>query len=133
MDASEVLFPPLDSSQQLSEYAENYYSDELDGDYKLTLEGNSLILQISENLQPTLSAAYADVFTAPGGIILHISIHEVNYQYQFSQARYLLCIKSVSKMPLFETIKSDIILSHKRPLLRPSTTKCIAKLKYSQH
>ena len=67
MDASEVLFPPLDSPQQLSEYAATYYSDELDADYKLTLEGNSLVPQISENLQPTLTAAaYADVFYRSG-------------------------------------------------------------------
>jgi hypothetical protein len=50
VDASEVLFPPLDSPQQLSEYAATYYSDEPDPDYKLTLEGNSLVLQISEIL-----------------------------------------------------------------------------------
>ncbi len=59
--------PPLDSPQQLSEYAGTYYSDEFDADYKLTLEGKNLVLQISENLKPTLTAAYADVFTAAGG------------------------------------------------------------------
>ena len=80
MDASEVLFPPLDSPQQLSEYAATYYSDELEADYKLTLEGNSLVLQISENLEPTLTAAYPDVFTTPGGIILHSSLHKVYYK-----------------------------------------------------
>jgi hypothetical protein len=51
VNASEVLFPPLDSLQQLSEYAATYDSDERDADYKLTLEGNNLILQISEYLQ----------------------------------------------------------------------------------
>jgi hypothetical protein len=33
VDASEVLFPPLDSPQQSSEYAATYYSDELDAVY----------------------------------------------------------------------------------------------------
>ena len=42
MDASEVLFPPLDSPQQLSEYAATYYSDELDADYRISLKGNAL-------------------------------------------------------------------------------------------
>ena len=40
-----------------------YYSDEFDADYKLTLKGNNLILQISEGLVAPLTAAYADVFT----------------------------------------------------------------------
>ena len=75
-----MLFPPLDSPQRLSEYAATYNSDELDADYKLKLEGNNLSLQIGENLQPQLKAAYADVFTAPGGIILHSSLHKVFYQ-----------------------------------------------------
>ncbi|HEX8289075.1 MAG TPA: serine hydrolase [Pyrinomonadaceae bacterium] len=61
--------PPLDSPQQLSEYAGTYYSDELDADYKLSLEGNNLVLQISEDRSPQLSAAYADVFTTAGGQI----------------------------------------------------------------
>lgn len=61
--------PPFDSPEQLAEYAGTYYSDEFDADYKLTLEGNSLVLQIGENLKPTLTAAYADVFTAAGGQI----------------------------------------------------------------
>jgi CubicO group peptidase (beta-lactamase class C family) len=61
--------PPLDSPQQLSEYAGAYYSDEFNADYKISLKGNNLSLQISENLQPTLTAAYADVFTTAGGQI----------------------------------------------------------------
>ena len=61
--------PPLDSPEALSEYAGTYYSDELDADFKLTLQGNNLSLQIGENLKPTLAAAYADVFTAAGGQI----------------------------------------------------------------
>jgi len=61
--------PPFDSPQQLSEYAGTYYSDELDADYKLSLQGNNLSLQVSENLKPTLTAAYADVFTTAGGQI----------------------------------------------------------------
>jgi hypothetical protein len=89
VDASEVLFPPLDSPQQLSEYAATYYSDELEADYKLTLEGNSLVLQISENLEPTLTAAYPDVFTTPGGIILHSSLHKAYYQNPSIQSGYL--------------------------------------------
>ena len=60
---------PLDSPQQLSEYAGTYYSDEFDADWKLTLKGNSLSLQISESLEPSLTAAYADVFTTANGQI----------------------------------------------------------------
>jgi hypothetical protein len=63
LDASEVLFPPLDSPQQLSKYAATYYSDELDADYKLTLKGKNLMLQISEELKAPLAAIYADFFT----------------------------------------------------------------------
>jgi hypothetical protein len=55
--------PPFDSPQQLAEYAGTYYSDELDADYKLTLKGNNLILQVGESLEAPLTAAYADVFT----------------------------------------------------------------------
>jgi hypothetical protein len=55
--------PPLNSPEALSEYAGTYYSDEFDADYKISLEGKNLSLQISENLKPTLTAAYADVFT----------------------------------------------------------------------
>jgi CubicO group peptidase (beta-lactamase class C family) len=61
--------PPLDSPQQLSEYAGTYYSDEFDANYKLTLKGNNLILQIGENFEAPLSAAYADFFTAANGQI----------------------------------------------------------------
>jgi hypothetical protein len=60
---------PFDSPQQLSEYAGTYYSDELDADYKISLKGNNLSVQISENLEPQLNAAYADVFTTAGGQI----------------------------------------------------------------
>ncbi|MDQ3323057.1 MAG: hypothetical protein M3525_11615 [Acidobacteriota bacterium] len=60
MDASEVLFPPFDSPQQLAKYAGTYYSDELDADYKLRLEANNLIVQISEDLEAPLTAEYAD-------------------------------------------------------------------------
>lgn len=59
--------PPLDSPQQLSEYAGTYYSDELDADYIISLKGNNLSVQISENLEPQLTAAYADFFTFAGG------------------------------------------------------------------
>ena len=61
--------PPLDSPQQLSEYAGTYYSDEFNADYKISLKGNNLSLQIGENLEPQLTAAYADVFTTGGGQI----------------------------------------------------------------
>jgi CubicO group peptidase (beta-lactamase class C family) len=61
--------PPFDSPQQLSEYAGTYYSDELDADYKISLQGNNLSLRVSETLKPTLNAAYADVFTTAGGQI----------------------------------------------------------------
>ena len=61
--------PPFDSPQQLSEYAGTYYSDEFDADYRISLKGNNLSLQIGENLEPQLTAAYADVFTTAGGQI----------------------------------------------------------------
>lgn len=61
--------PPLDSPQQLSEYAGTYYSDEFDADYKLTLQGNNLVLQIGENFENQLTAAAADYFTIRGGEI----------------------------------------------------------------
>ncbi|MET0754465.1 MAG: serine hydrolase domain-containing protein [Pyrinomonadaceae bacterium] len=61
--------PPLDSSQQLSEYAGTYYSEEFDADYKILLKGNNLVLQIGENFEAPLAAAYADVFTTAGGQI----------------------------------------------------------------
>jgi hypothetical protein len=61
--------PPFDSPQQLSEYAGTYYSDEFEADYKISLKGTNLSLQIGENLEPQLTAAYADVFTTAGGQI----------------------------------------------------------------
>jgi hypothetical protein len=61
--------PPLDSPQQLSEYAGTYYSDEFNAYYKISLKGNNLSVQISENLEPQLTAAYADVFTTANGQI----------------------------------------------------------------
>jgi CubicO group peptidase (beta-lactamase class C family) len=60
---------PLDSPQQLSEYAATYYSDEFDADHKISLKGNNLVLQIGENLEAPLTAAYADVFTTMGGAV----------------------------------------------------------------
>jgi hypothetical protein len=61
--------PPFDSPEALSEYAGTYYSEEFDADFKLTRQGNNLSLQIGENLKPTLTAAYADVFTTANGQI----------------------------------------------------------------
>jgi CubicO group peptidase (beta-lactamase class C family) len=61
--------PPLDSIRQLSEYAGTYYSDELDAKHKLTLKGNNLVLQIGENFENQLNAAYADYFTIQGGVV----------------------------------------------------------------
>jgi len=61
--------PPMDSPQQLSEYAGTYYSDEFDADYKISLKGNNLVFQIGENFEAPLNAAYADVFTTAGGQI----------------------------------------------------------------
>ncbi len=61
--------PPFDSPQQLSEYAGTYYSDEFDADYKISLKGNNLVLQIGESLEPQLTAAYADAFTTAGAQI----------------------------------------------------------------
>ena len=61
--------PPLDSPEQLSEYAGTYYSDEFNAGYKISLKGNNLSLQIGENFEAPLNAAYADVFTTAGGQI----------------------------------------------------------------
>ncbi|MDQ4120730.1 MAG: serine hydrolase [Acidobacteriota bacterium] len=61
--------PPFDSPEALSEYAGTYYSEEFDADFKLTLQGKNLVLQIGENLKPTLNAAYLDVFTTANGQI----------------------------------------------------------------
>ncbi len=61
--------PSLGSPQQLPEYAGTYYGDEFNADYKISLKGNNLSLQIGENLEPQLTAAYADVFTTAGGQI----------------------------------------------------------------
>ena len=61
--------PPFDSPQQLSEYAGTYYSEELDADYKISLKGNNLSLQISENFEVPVTAAYADFLTTAGGQI----------------------------------------------------------------
>ncbi len=60
---------PLDSPQQLAEYAGTYYSDEFDADHKLTLQGNTLVLQIGENFENRLNAAYSDYFTIQGGVV----------------------------------------------------------------
>jgi hypothetical protein len=70
--------PPLDTPQQLSEYAGNYYSEEFDADYKLTLEDKKVVLQISESLKPTLTAAYADVFAAAVGQICLVFTRDGN-------------------------------------------------------
>jgi hypothetical protein len=61
--------PPLDTPQQLSEYVGIYYSDEFYADYKISLEGNNLVLRIGENFENRLNAAYADYFTIQGGVI----------------------------------------------------------------
>ena len=61
--------PPMDAPQQLAEYVGTYYSEEFDADYKLTLEGNELILRIGENFENRLNAAYADYFTMQGGVV----------------------------------------------------------------
>jgi CubicO group peptidase (beta-lactamase class C family) len=58
---------PFDTPRQLSEYAGVYHSDELDADYKLTLQGDDLALRIGENFENRLTAAYADYFTIRGG------------------------------------------------------------------
>ena len=61
--------PPTDSPEALPEYAGTYHSDELDADHRISLKGNNLILQIGESFEAPLTAAYADFFTAMGGVI----------------------------------------------------------------
>ena len=68
-DIFALVKPPLDSPQQLAEYAGIYYGEEFDADYKLTLEGNKLVLRIGENFEAPLTAAYADNFTTMGGVV----------------------------------------------------------------
>ena len=59
--------PPLDSPQQLPDYAGTYYSDELNADYKISLQGSSLALWIGDSMETRLVPSYADFFTIPGG------------------------------------------------------------------
>jgi hypothetical protein len=61
--------PPVDSPEKLSEYVGTYYSDEFNADYKISLKGNNLSLQIGENLEAPLAAWYPDFFTIAGGQI----------------------------------------------------------------
>jgi hypothetical protein len=61
--------PPLDSPEALSEYAGTYYSDEFDADYKISIKGSNLVLQIGENFENQLAAASADYFTILGGAV----------------------------------------------------------------
>jgi CubicO group peptidase (beta-lactamase class C family) len=61
--------PPMDSPQQLSEYAGTYYSEEFNANYIISLKGNNLVFQIGENFEAPLTAAYADFFTSAGGQI----------------------------------------------------------------
>jgi hypothetical protein len=61
--------PPLESSEALADYAGTYYSEEFDADFKILPKGNNFVLQIRDDFQPPLTAAYADVFTTAGGQI----------------------------------------------------------------
>jgi CubicO group peptidase (beta-lactamase class C family) len=61
--------PPLDSPQQLPDYAGTYYCDELNADYKISLQGSSLALRIGDSIETRLVPSYADFFTIPGGEI----------------------------------------------------------------
>ncbi len=61
--------PPLTSPEQLAEYAGTYYSEEFAANYKVSVKGNSVAVQINESLQPTLAAWYPDFFTAADGEI----------------------------------------------------------------
>jgi len=59
--------PPFDSPQQMTEYQGTFYSEELNGEHKISLKGNSLILQFGDSFEAPLVAAYADVFTTANG------------------------------------------------------------------
>jgi CubicO group peptidase (beta-lactamase class C family) len=59
--------PPVHSPEKLSEYTGTYYSDEFNADYRVSLQGNNLTLQIGENLDTRLTAWYPDFFNAAGG------------------------------------------------------------------
>ncbi len=61
--------PPVASPEKLFEYAGTYYSEELNADYKISLQGNNLSVQIGENLETQLTAWYVDFFTIAGGQI----------------------------------------------------------------
>jgi hypothetical protein len=61
--------PPFDSPQQLPDYAGTYYGNELNADYKISLQGGSLVLQVGDSLETRLVPLYADFFTIPGGEI----------------------------------------------------------------
>ena len=58
---------PADSLEQLSEYAGTYYSEEFNADYKISMEGKNLTLQIGDNPGTRLTPFYLDFFTAAGG------------------------------------------------------------------
>ena len=61
--------PPVNTAETLSEYAGTFYSEELDGVQTVSLEGNSLILHINDNLNPPLTPVYLDFFNTANGQI----------------------------------------------------------------
>ena len=59
--------PQLESPLQLADFVGIYYSDELYTDYKLSLEGSTLTLWITETFKVPLTPASSDSFTFAGG------------------------------------------------------------------
>lgn len=75
-DSFQRVKPADASPEKLVEFAGTYHSDELGVDYQVSVQGNALVLQISENLRPTLNPGYADAFFAPAGLVLPFSRDE---------------------------------------------------------
>lgn len=64
------ITPVSVSEQEMSELAGNYYSDELQVTYKLSVSNGKLHLSIPNSLEGSLVPSIKDAFAAPGGINL---------------------------------------------------------------
>jgi CubicO group peptidase (beta-lactamase class C family) len=65
----EAVKPALDSPAQLAEYAGRYYSEELDTNYTLTLQGNKLLARKKIGDDLILAPQFADVFGDSNSLI----------------------------------------------------------------
>ena len=65
----EAVKPALESPAQLAEYVGRYYSEELDTDYTLTLQGNKLVARKKMGDDLILTLQFADVFGDDNSLI----------------------------------------------------------------